>query len=163
MRIVRPDWTDYFLNLAHAVAARTSCPRVIHLGGVGAVLVGSNHRVLGIGYCGAPPGQPQCDEEGCLIVNGGCVRTVHAELNALLHAQSSQRPKTLYCTLSPCMSCFNAALAAGVDKIIYATEYRIVEPQQELALKAGVQWVHVPQPWADPLYKPAPESNKEIV
>lgn len=154
----RPDWDTYFLDIAHAVAARSSCHRVVELGGVGAVLVETEtHHVLGMGYCGAPPGALTCFQAGCLIDprTGGCTRTVHAEINAVLHSRSSHLPKRLYGTLSPCEWCFKTLVSAGVRAFVFATVYRTVERQRELALAMGVDLVHLPRPWAPPVYVPA--------
>ncbi|WP_430626492.1 deoxycytidylate deaminase [Sulfobacillus thermotolerans] len=75
----RVSWTEYFGTLSEFVATRSTCPRRA----VGAVLV-RDHRVIATGYNGAPSGEPHCLDVGCLIENNHCVRTIHAELNALL-------------------------------------------------------------------------------
>ena len=77
----RPNWDDYFMDIAFAVAERSTCDRA-H---VGAVLV-RDRRILTTGYNGAPAGLPHCDEVGHLIVDGHCVRALHAEQNAIIQA-----------------------------------------------------------------------------
>ena len=78
----RPDWDTYFLSIPRVVASRASCPRA----SVGAVIVSQDHRILSTGYNGAPPNEPHCSDVGCLIVDGHCQRTLHAEVNAIAHA-----------------------------------------------------------------------------
>jgi dCMP deaminase len=113
----RQSWDDYFLQMAVNAAERATCPR-LHVGAV----VTRNHRVVGTGYNGSLPGEPHCDEVGCLMVDGHCIRTVHAEENAIHNAEG--RGDTLYCTHYPCLHCLKTVLAAGVRRIVYLDEYR---------------------------------------
>lgn len=124
--LVRPGLDDYFMMAAALAATRGTCPRKR----VGAVLVASG-KVVSTGYNGSPPGADHCDETGCLVRptgdgKVGCVRTVHAEANALAHAARHgvrTEGTTLYCTCSPCLSCAKLALSAGVSRLVYAQEY----------------------------------------
>jgi dCMP deaminase len=124
-KYVRPSWDEYFIAMANLAATRATCPRRR----VGAVLVRDN-RVLATGYNGSVRGAPHCDDVGCLLVQhagrDSCVRTVHAELNAILQCAAlgiSSYGATLYCTDFPCVSCAKALVQAGVVKIIYLSEY----------------------------------------
>src|SRR5512136_404852 len=74
---MRPDWDSYFMKIAYAVSERSTCDRAL----VGCVLV-LDKRILTTGFNGSPVGQPHCDEEGHLMVDGHCIRTIHAETNA---------------------------------------------------------------------------------
>ena len=78
---MRPDWDSYFLKIAFAVSERSTCDRAF----VGCVLV-LDKRILTTGFNGSPAGQAHCDEVGHLIVDGHCVRTIHAETNAIIQA-----------------------------------------------------------------------------
>ena len=75
----RPSWDHYFGNLATIVASRSTCTRKQ----VGAVIV-RDKNILSTGYNGSIIGQPHCSEAGCLVENNHCVRTVHAEANAIV-------------------------------------------------------------------------------
>lgn len=138
---MRPDWDDYFLELAAVVAKRSTCNRKQ----VGCVLVKDN-RILTTGYGGSIRGQPHCVDVGCEIdeKTGGCVRTVHAEMNAIAQAAAngvSTRGATAYTTLSPCYWCFKTMVNAGVVRFVYTEQYRIaLDP--ELAHACGVEIVH---------------------
>lgn len=139
----RISWDQYFMQIAHVVAKRSTCLRVPE--GVGAVLVQDN-RIVSTGYAGAIAGLPHCLEEGCLIdeKTGGCIRTVHAEQNAIIYANTPiDGNATLYCTLSPCIACFKLVAAYGVKRIAFAKEYRIVEPQKTFAQQLNVQWEQI--------------------
>lgn len=117
----RPGWEAYFLEMAALAARRSTCPRRA----VGAVLV-RDQRVVATGYNGSLRGQPHCSEAGCLMVDGHCKRTVHAEMNALLqcafHGVPS-RGSALFTTSFPCLDCAKALVQAGVTAVYYRDAY----------------------------------------
>jgi dCMP deaminase len=111
--------------IADAVSLRMSCDRAR----VGAVITVGN-RIMSTGYGGAPSGMPSCDEVGHELVdiNGrqSCVRTIHAEKNAIITAARygvKLAAGTLYTTASPCRDCFMAAVQTGISDIVYGSEY----------------------------------------
>lgn len=117
----RPSWDDYFMDIAFTVAQRSTCDRA-H---VGCVLV-RDRRMLCTGYNGAPAGLPHCDEVGHLMVDGHCVRTLHAEQNAIIQAAVhgvAVEGATLYCTHQPCVLCAKTLINAGVREIFFAEGY----------------------------------------
>ncbi len=120
--MTRPNWDTYFLNIAKEVATRSTCPRA----SVGAVIVKNNH-ILSTGYNGAPSGEPHCTDIGCLMVNGHCERTIHAETNAVVQAAKFGVPidgATLYYwdsmnrSAESCIKCSQVMKAAGIVKIV---------------------------------------------
>lgn len=136
------------MHLAVSIRRRSTCPRAPS-GGVGCVLVDGDRHVVGTGYVGSLRGQAHCTEVGCMIdqQTGGCVRTVHAEQNAILHSLGLVRQHmelasaTAYVTLSPCWACFKLLVQAGVGRIVYAEEYRTgVGLQLEHATYCGVRF-----------------------
>lgn len=140
----RPSWDQYFLAMAAMVATRSTCARKQ----VGCVLVDEHHFVIATGYGGSIPGQPHCIDVGCDIDKdtGGCIRTVHAESNAVAQAAShgvSTRNATAYITLSPCHKCFQLLVNSGIKRIIYSEQYRI-PPNFELAASCGLTMKLVP-------------------
>jgi dCMP deaminase len=113
----RESWDSYFCAIAEVVATRGSCPRRK----VGIVLV-NGRNVIATGYNGSLHGTPHCDEAGCVMQDGHCIRAVHAEMNALLqanHAGISTAYSTAYITCNPCLKCFQALYQAGVKRIVY--------------------------------------------
>lgn len=133
----RDSWDQYFLNIAMVVSSRSTCNRKR----VGCVLV-VDHIIISTGYGGSLMGLPHCSEVGCdLGPEGGCVRTIHAEQNAIaLAARHGSRVfgATAYVTLSPCYTCFKLLVNSGVKRILYAEEYRI-PPRFDLAIQCGVE------------------------
>ena len=77
----RASWDEYFMNIARMVASRATCDRK-H---VGAVLV-RDRTILSTGYNGSIRGLRHCSEEGHMMEDGHCVRTIHAEANAIIQA-----------------------------------------------------------------------------
>jgi len=128
------DKDGYYMRLAAVAAMRGTCDRRQ----VGAVVVAGD-RVLSTGFNGAPAGMPECDSVGHLMANGHCIRTIHAEANALLEAGASAiraalRDKlvpTLYTTTWPCMWCMKLAINAGIRRIVYGDDYRAPEHHQD--------------------------------
>jgi dCMP deaminase len=116
---MRKDWDTYFLDIAFRVAERSTCPRRM----VGAVVV-KDRRIKGTGYNGSAAGLPHCDDAGCLLVNGHCRRTIHAEVNALLECSPEERDgATIYVTDHPCAECAKLIISSGISRVVYAREY----------------------------------------
>src|SRR5512134_1119115 len=100
------------MDIAHQVATRATCDRK-H---VGAVLV-KNRTILSTGYNGSIPDAPHCDDVGHLMEDGHCVRTVHAEVNAVVQAAKNGTAidgAILYCNTFPCWPCFKLLASAGI-------------------------------------------------
>jgi dCMP deaminase len=142
----RPSWDDYFMDITFQVAKRSTCDRAR----VGAVIV-KDKRILTTGYNGSPSGLPHCDEIGHLMVDGHCVRTLHAEQNAIIQAALhgvSVAGGTIYVTHQPCITCAKMIINAGLQRVIYAGHY----PDQNAVRflhEAGVELV---------AYRAAPET-----
>ena len=136
----RPTWNEYFLAIAHEVAKRSTCERAQ----VGAVIV-KDKRILTTGYNGSPRGLPHCTEVGCLMDNGHCVRTLHAEQNAIiqaaLHGVSTEGAK-IYVTHQPCFNCAKTIINAGISEIVYDKEYKD-DRSLEFLEQAGVKLVAI--------------------
>ena len=118
----RADWDGYFMNIARQVATRSTCDRK-H---VGAVIV-RDRTLLSTGYNGSMRGAAHCDEAGHLMENDHCVRTVHAEANAVAQAARNGvriDGGEIYVTASPCFNCFKLLVNAGVRRICYGEFYR---------------------------------------
>ena len=122
-KFVRPSWDDYFMALVRILATRASCDR-LH---AGAILV-RDKRIISSGYNGARPGQPTCDEVGHLLEKGHCVRTIHAEHNAILQAAAlggvSTRGSIMYTKYNPCIHCARYVIAAGIVRVVIGEVYR---------------------------------------
>lgn len=119
----RPEWDEYFMGIAKHAASRATCNRKQ----VGAVLV-RDRRILATGYNGSMRGHPHCDDAGHLMEDGHCVRTIHAEVNAVVAAAAVGTPTQeadCYVTASPCWNCFKLLGNAGIRRIVYGEQYRL--------------------------------------
>jgi dCMP deaminase len=118
----RASWDEYFMAIASEVATRATCDRK-H---VGAVIV-RDKMILATGYNGSLRGLPHCDEDGHLMEEGHCVRTVHAEANAIVQAARNGvrlEDADIYVTASPCFGCFKLVANAGIRRIVFGEFYR---------------------------------------
>lgn len=136
----RPSWCEYFLNIAEEVAKRATCDRK-H---VGAVLV-KDKQILATGYNGSVKGMEHCDDVGHLMEDGHCVRTVHAETNALAQAAKSGISvdgATIYINTFPCWNCFKLLANAGIAKVSYRDNYRNDDKIKTVADRLGIIIFH---------------------
>jgi dCMP deaminase len=150
----RPSWDEYFIEMAQAVARRSTCLRR----SVGAVLV-RDRRILATGYNGAPAGLPHCGDVGCLRDRLGVAsgerqeicRGLHAEQNAIIQGALhgvSLKGSVVYCTTQPCVTCAKMLINAGVKRIVYLGDYP--DPlAREMLDQAGVELVHLAMNAAD--------------
>jgi dCMP deaminase len=142
----RPSWDEYFMDLANTAARRATCDR----GRSGCVIVRDKH-VLVTGYVGSPKGMSHCDEVGHLFkqvyhedgsVTQHCVRTVHAEQNAI--CQAARRgialdDSTLYCKMTPCRTCAMLIINCGIVRVVCEKKYHAGKESEELFRDAGVK------------------------
>lgn len=136
----RVSWERYFMNLAIQAATRSTCPRK----SVGAVIV-RDKTVLSTGYNGSLRGAPHCTEVGCLMENDHCIRTVHAEANALVQAAHNGvrlEGAEIYVTASPCFNCFKLIVNAGIRRVCYGEFYRD-DKVLRFADELGIEMVHL--------------------
>jgi dCMP deaminase len=139
----RADWHTYFMNIARQVATRSTCDRK-H---VGAVIVRAR-TILSTGYNGSIRGLAHCDEVGHLMEDGHCVRTVHAEANAIAQAARNGVAidgAEIYITASPCWGCFRLLANSGIQRIYYGEFYRDVKIH-DFAEEAGIELVDLSGP-----------------
>ena len=128
------------MNIAKQVATRSTCDRK-H---VGSVIV-RDKTILSTGYNGSIRGMPHCDESGHLMENDHCVRTIHAEANAIVQAARHGiriEDSEIYVTASPCYDCFKMIANAGISSIYYGEFYRDTRITS-LAEQIGVELINL--------------------
>ncbi|MDZ5574591.1 ComE operon protein 2 [Enterococcus cecorum] len=143
----RIPWNQYFMAQAVLLSLRSTCTRLE----VGATLV-KDRRIIAGGYNGAVSGDNHCIDHGCYVVDGHCIRTIHAEMNALLQCAKlgiSTDDAEIYVTHFPCLHCTKAILQAGIKKIYYLHDYHNDPYAIELIQKLGVE---IQQVKLDPKY-----------
>lgn len=120
--VPRASWDEYFMGIARQVSTRSTCDRK-HVG----ALIVKRRMILATGYNGSIAGLDHCDDVGHLIENGHCVRTVHAEANAIVQAArsgTSLEGAEIYVTASPCFGCFKLIANAGIRRVVFGEFYR---------------------------------------
>ena len=142
----RPSWDDYFMDVAHAISKRSTCDR-----GRSGCVIAKDQQVLATGYVGSPVGFPHCDDVGHKIkklthedgtVSQHCVRTVHAEQNAI--SQAAKRGvaldgATLYCRMTPCRVCTMLLINCGIKRIVCERKYHDGSESEVMFKKAGIK------------------------
>ena len=131
----RREKTNYYLDIAQAVAERGTCLRRKF----GSIIV-KNDEIISTGYAGAPRGRKncsdlkQCAREKLNIPRGEryeMCRSVHAEANAIISASRSEMiGSTMYIACiepesgrlvfgtNSCAMCKRLIINAGVSKIV---------------------------------------------
>jgi len=115
------SWDDYFMGVALLSAKRSKDPRTK----VGACIVNTDKRIVGVGYNGMPYG---CDDNEFPWGSDGddldtkYLYVVHAELNAILNATENLKSCSIYVALFPCNECCKAIIQSGIKKIIYLSD-----------------------------------------
>jgi dCMP deaminase len=145
----RPEWNEYFMEIAHVVKTRGNCSRRQ----VGAIAV-RDRKILSTGYNGTPRGIKNCCDGGCARCSsdapsgsglGECT-CCHAEENTIVQAAYhgiQLKDSTLYCTLSPCLLCAKMIINAGIVKVYYAEEYKFSQQTKALFEEAGVECIRM--------------------
>lgn len=109
------------MNIARETAKRATCKKRQF----GAVIVGDK-RIIATGYNGAPAGLPHCLDDGCYEIDYHCVRTLHAEMNAILQVSLQSQNLRAFNNLTiyisgpgqPCLLCTKLIIGAGIKRIV---------------------------------------------
>lgn len=142
----RPSWDEYFMEVCDAIAKRATCDR-----GRSGCVIARDRQLLVTGYVGSPVGFPHCDEVGHQIkklvhedgsVSQHCMRTVHAEQNAI--CQAARRGvaldgATLYCTMTPCRTCAMLIINCGIKRVVCKRKYHAGAESEEFFRRAGIR------------------------
>lgn len=141
----RPSWDDYFMEVCRAIAKRATCDR----GRSGCVIV-RDKQILTTGYVGSPVGMPHCDDAGHQFkkmiheddsITNHCVRTIHAEQNAICQAAKlgiSLNGATLYCKMTPCRTCAMLIINCGIKEVVCEKKYHAGAESEEMFKQVGI-------------------------
>jgi len=105
-----------------------------------------DNKVISTGYNGSVSGTEHCIDHECLVIEGHCVRTLHAEVNAILQGAERGVPKgfTAYVTHFPCLNCTKQLLQVGCKRVVYINQYRMDDYAQYLYQEKGTELTHLP-------------------
>jgi dCMP deaminase len=145
----RPSWDDYFMEVANSISKRATCDR----GRSGCVIARDKH-ILVSGYVGSPAGLPHCDDVGHQMkkmlhedgsITEHCVRTVHAEQNAICQAAKlgvALEGATLYCRMTPCRVCAMLIINCGITRVVCERKYHDCHESENMFRMAGIELVY---------------------
>ena len=145
--MVRPTWDEYFLKILRATSLRATCDR-----GKCSCVITRDDRLLVTGYVGSPNGMDHCDDAGHFFhkvwdetgkETEHCVRTVHAEQNAICDAARRGIPLcggTLYVTMEPCYTCAKMIIQCGIKRVVSLRKYKKSKDTRELFVACGIAW-----------------------
>jgi dCMP deaminase len=111
-------------------------------------ILAKDKNVISSGYNGSIPGDDHCEDAGCLVIDNHCVRTVHAEMNALIQAAKrghAVEGSTAYITNMPCTTCSKALITAGIKRVVVFSDFHDTLAV-EFFKKAGVRIDKIPMP-----------------
>ncbi len=140
----RPEWDEYFMNIAKVVASRSNCIKRK----VAAIIV-KDKRIISTGYNGTPRGARNCNEGGCprcnsMAESGTALEEClccHGEENAITQAAyhgTNVKGATLYTTLAPCLLCTKMIINSGIAEVVYNRDYALNERALSLLRECGV-------------------------
>ena len=144
----RISWDDYFVKMLDSVSERATCDR-----GKSSCIIVRDNQVLSTGYVGSVHGVEHCDEVGHLFIKNykkdgtfsqHCIRTVHAEQNAVAHAAKkgiSLNLGTAYITMEPCFSCAKLLIQSGILRIVCVNKYHDSENTRLLMKQKKIDYV----------------------
>lgn len=148
-KYVRPTWDDYFLEICNTVSKRATCDR-----GRSGCVIAKGTQLLVTGYVGSPAGMDHCDDVGHQLkqtihednsVTTHCVRTVHAEQNAICQAARQGIAidgATLYCRMTPCRTCAMLIINCGIRRVVCEKKYHVGLESEEMFRLAGIELVY---------------------
>jgi len=146
----RPTWDEYFMEVCDAISKRATCDR-----GRSGCVIAKGNQLLVTGYVGAPSGLPHCDEKGHQLkktlhedgmITTHCVRTVHAEQNAICQAAKrgiSIEGATLYCRMTPCRTCAMLIINCGIVRVVCQRRYHDAGDSESMFDVAGIKLEYV--------------------
>ncbi len=146
----RPTWDEYFMEVARTIAKRATCDR-----GKSGCVIARDNQILVTGYVGSPVGFPHCDDVGHqmkkMIHEDGsetnhCVRTVHAEQNAICQAARHGIPlagATVYCKMTPCRTCAMLIINCGITRVVCEKKYHAGAESEAMFQTANIQLEYV--------------------
>lgn len=141
----RPTWDEYFIEVMDSISKRATCNR-----GRSGCVIARDNQLLVTGYVGSPVGLPHCDDVGHQMkkmlhednsITEHCVRTVHAEQNAICQAAKlgvALNGATLYCRMTPCRVCCMLIINCGIKRVVAQRKYHAGAESEQMFRDAGI-------------------------
>lgn len=127
-------WPEYFMGIALLSAQRSKDPNTQ----VGACIVNSKNRIVGIGYNGFPTGCLDChlpwERTAESPLDTKYPYVIHAEQNAIINSSKELEGCILYVTLFPCNDCAKVIIQNGIKEVIYLNDH--TDPVHDISVAA---------------------------
>lgn len=145
-KYVRPSRDEYFMEVAKTIAKRATCDRWRSW-----CVIARDKQLLVTGYVWSPNGLPHCDEVWHQFkqtthedghTTNHCVRTVHAEQNAICQAAKlgvAIKDATLYCKMTPCRTCAMLIISCGITRVVCEKRYHAGSESEEMFRQVGIE------------------------
>lgn len=137
------------MEVCDAISKRATCDR-----GRSGCVIARDCQLLVTGYVGSPVGLKHCDEVGHQMkkvvhedgkITQHCVRTVHAEQNAICQAARrgiSIEGATLYCRMTPCRTCAMLIINCGIARVVCERKYHAGGESEEMFRAARIELIY---------------------
>jgi len=112
----------YYKRVLDALSTIGSCDRA-----KAAAIIVRDKCIISTGVNGAPRGLEHCDDSGHIMKDNHCLRTVHAEVNAILMAAKNGiniNNTNMYCLFKPCYNCTKSIINSGIKNVYYFYDYK---------------------------------------
>lgn len=138
------------MEVTSAIAKRATCDR-----GRSGCVIARGKQILVTGYVGSPVGMAHCDDVGHqlkkIVHEDGtttqhCMRTVHAEQNAICQAAKlgvSIEGATLYCRMTPCRTCAMLIINCGIKRVVCERKYHAGAESEAMFRLADIELTYV--------------------
>lgn len=120
--MLKPKLIPIYKQVVTDLSKTSTCDRAK----VGAIMI-DDGRIVSSGYNGSIEGAPSCDMIGHLLVDGHCIRTLHAEMNVILSCAKrgvAVGGCDIITSHFPCVICTKMLLQSGIQHIYYVNDYR---------------------------------------
>ncbi|MEK7096585.1 MAG: cytidine/deoxycytidylate deaminase family protein [Patescibacteria group bacterium] len=141
----RPSWDEYFMEVMEAISKRATCDR-----GRSGCVIAKDNQIVATGYVGSAAGDDHCDQVGHMYqkkvnpdgsITEHCVRTIHAEQNAICQAARrgiSINGATVYCRMEPCPVCAKMMINSGIKRVVAQKRYHAAGETRRVFAKCEV-------------------------
>ncbi len=145
-KYIRPTRDEYFMEICKTIAKRATCDRWRSW-----CVIAQDNRLLVSWYVWSPPGLPHCDDIGHQFkqtihedwtTTNHCVRTIHAEQNAICQAAKNWiwiKWATLYCKMTPCRVCAMLIISCGISRVVCEKRYHAWAESEAMFRQVGIE------------------------
>jgi len=134
-RIISDKWQARFIDLAKEIASWSKDPS----SRVGSVIVRPDRTICSVGFNGFPRGVKD-SQEAIENRDAKLLRTIHAELNAILSSKESLVGYSLFVwPFQPCANCAAAIIQSGITEVYCPYNDHLTHERWSESFRAALQ------------------------